>query len=295
MEVCLTPCKGVLGHFLKELRAGKYLPHCKLAVTEDFLLEEHVTGLGVVVGLLEAEICLLVMGAVGNHLDLAFNVHPKNLRCIVHGGISVGLALLTQEERRNLPHRKEGVNCCLNILFKGCFGGLDMVLQGVVVEAEAVVRVCHGRAVQCRGKAAHGFKETRIAVYLQVHIGHNTVIGGALLVEVLVFVGDLLQGIAQVKGVLLLLEVQHHGKLVALLDEGQHAAMLVLEIGAHPLLHLLAAYKVTLELHPCIGHGLVQGLDFIGNCKKRQCQDCNGKKDGSEFLFHISRRFLPLQ
>ena len=92
-------------------------------------------------------------------------------------------------------------------------------------------------------ETAERFNQTGIAVDLDAQLRHDAVVGSAVLIEVFVFLGHLLQGITDVEGVVLFLGIQHQRLVVAFLGDFHH--MLVLP------------FVILLQLFLCLGDLLI--------------------------------------
>ncbi len=167
--------------------------------------------------------------------------------------------------------------------------GLDAVPDG----AQAVGKVLLvGMVVvnlllrdQGRGQRNQGGDQLFIPFDFNLHLGYDGVKGHPDVGEGLVFLGDLVQGVGEVEGVVLLLGIQHQGQFVGLLDQADQPFMRGFGIGGNKHLALL---------HLGFGHLQLLAKDGQGLGKVLLVQDREGGDDGqkgnqgcNQFLSHI--------
>ena len=165
-----------------------------------------------------------------------------------------------------------GVHLLLELLLQEALVAHQMHIQGVVVVGQAVRH--HFQVPQFRRKAAQGLDEAGIPVYLHIQGGHNAVVRGAGFVEVPEFLGHLFQGIADIKGVVLLLGIQHQGQVVALFDNVHHALALNGVLAFHPRLGFSHLPIVVIQFPAQVGQRCIQ----IHARKHGHGRHCHGKQ-----------------
>ena len=169
------------------------VPWC-LPLDEDAVLQHLVVVVGIVVSLLQAQVGLIVMDAIGYHDGLGVGVHHEQPAGIGDTLLAVVLALLVEHER----HR-EGVGQGFDFLVQFDMGYAEEErVQGVVVDEQAVGHA--DDSVELGREPAERLDEAGVTLDLDVEVADDAVEGSAVLVELVVFLGDLLQGVAHVEG-----------------------------------------------------------------------------------------------
>ena len=241
-------------------------PPWSLPLHKHFLPEDFIVIPGIVVRLLHTQLGLTVMDTVG-HCHLAgVGVHFQQLGCVEKTGVPVRLPLLAQNERRHRPirgrrilHLSHGhyyIHLLLQLLLQKAFVKHQVGVQRIIVIGKAVRH--HFHVLQLGRKAAQRLDQAGVAVDFNVQFGDDTVIGCAVLVEIPVFLAHLFQGVADVKGVFLLLGIQHKRQVVALFDDVHHLTMLGLVFPHQPLLGLGDLPVVVGQLPAQVGQRRVQ-------------------------------------
>ena len=128
------------------------------------------------------------------------------------------------------------------------------VLDGIVVIRQAVRKAVH--VFKLGRQAAQRLYQARIPVYLQVQPADHLVEGQFALAEILIFPGDLLEGVGHVEGAVLALRIEHERQFVALLDYPDEAAVLRIVAPFHPAGTLPALLDFLMEFVAQHGEGI---------------------------------------
>ena len=154
----------------------------------------------VVVGLFQAQEGLVVVDAVGHHHGFGLSGHLEQLASIEDTLLAVVLTLLIEDER----HGRDRVSHGLDFLVQFEMRAAEKErVQTVVMDEQAIGDADDG--VELGRQAAQRLDEAGMAFHLHVEVADDAVERPAVLVELVVFFGDPLQGIAHVEGEPLLL------------------------------------------------------------------------------------------
>ena len=218
------------------------------------------------------------MGAVFDDVLLVGGIHLQQGRGEEDTGVALQLPVFVQHES-------------VVIQFVGLLGSetqfllqlQDIDLDAVVAVAEAVRQVRN--LLQFRREAPQGLDQAGIAFNLDIELADDAVVRHPAAVEVIVFLGDRLQRISQVKSVLLLLRIEHQGQLVALLHDGDHPVVLL----AVPLGQAALGGEDFLVVHLQFAAERMQGLGEVllpQHGKERNGKHESCQKGEDPFLFH---------
>ena len=196
-----------------------------LSLHKDAVLQHLVVIVRIVVGFLQAQESLIVVDAVGHHDGLGLGIHLKQFAGIEDTLFAVGLALLVKHER----YHGERVGHGLDLLIQFEMRNTEIQwVERVIVDEQAVGDANNG--VEFRRETSQRLDETGMAFHLYVKVAHDTVERTAVLVELVIFLCDLLQGVAHVESEALFLRIQHQREFVALLHHVNHLLALLLII-----------------------------------------------------------------
>ena len=255
-----------------------------LPLYEHLVLQDAVVIPGILVGFLHTQAGFTVMGAVGHHLVPGLGIQFQEFGGIQQAGVAVCLAAFAQDKRR--IRGQDGLYLLLQFLLQEALIMDEVRVQGIVVIGQAVRHHLH--LPKFRRQTAQGLDEARIPVHLHIQAEHDAVIGRAVLVEVVVFPGHLLQGIADVKGVILLLGIQHQGQVVAQLDNLHHLLVLQGILAFHRFPRFVNLHIVVIQLPAQVGKRSVQ-TQSREHRQGRHSHYKQCRQDAEEFtFFHIS-------
>ena len=224
------------------------------------------------------------MVIVVNDLVLELGIHLQQGPGIEEAAVPVFTPLCVQGEGAVLQH------VVLAVLQAGvdeCMFGLNAVPDGPQAVWKDVLMVVVNLFLRNQGgwQRNQGGDQLFVPFDFNLHMGYNGVEGHPDVGEGLVFLGDLVQGVGEVEGVVLLLGIQHQGQFVGLLDQADQPFMRGFGIGGNKHLALL---------HLGFGHLQLLAKDGQGVGKVLLVQDCEGGDDGqkgnqgcNQFLSHI--------
>ena len=97
-------------------------------------------------------------------------------------------------------------------------------IQHIVMIGQAVGQYLN--RIKLRGEAAQRLNQACITSNFDIQIGHDSVVGRAVFIEVVEFAGHLFQRITDVEGIFLLLGIQHQRQFVAFFYDAHHLLVL---------------------------------------------------------------------
>ena len=222
------------------------------------------------------------MRAVGHHGGPIVGVHLQEFRGIVDAGVAIGLALLVQREGRGDAVLAGQVD---DFLFQRGDLARHVHVYRVVAIEQAVGQNL-GLNLRLHGREpAQCFDESGIALDFNVQARNGVVKRAAVLVEVLVVVGDFFQGEGQVESHVLILRVKQDGEFVGLLDDIDQALVLLHIVFVESLLCLGALAESRLQF-------VAKFLEHVGHGAsahdghEREVNHAQGKDGCQDFLSH---------
>ena len=222
------------------------------------------------------------MRAVGHHQLPSLGIQLEQFGGIEQAGIAVGLAGFAQDKR--LLRGQDHLYLFFQFLLKEALVLHKVYIQRIIVVGQAVRH--HFHFPELRRQTAERLNQARIPVYFHVNGRHNAVVGRSVLVEVVEFLAHLLQGIADIEGVVLLLGIQHQGQVVAFLDDVHHFLVLHIVPGSHMLPRAADMQVIVIELPAQVGKRGVQPHSRK-NCRSGHGNDEHRHQDGYKFArFH---------
>ena len=122
------------------------------------------------------------------------------------------------------------------------------------------------------GQRNQGGNQFFIPFDFNLHLGYNGIEGHPDVGEGLVFLGNLVQGVGEVEGVVLLLGIQHQGQFVGLLDQADQPFMRGFRIGGNEYLALLHLGFGHLQFLPQDGQRMAK-IFFVQDRKGRNDEE----------------------